>query len=154
VDTIRATAIGQPRGIRRQPRHRVDGAPPIESVAREGRLLGDATAAVSAAYAEAGFPEPLPEAGPPDHLATELRFLALCCHEEAAAWGRTDEREALEWLERERAFLDTHLLAWAPAYCAAAAKRAAESYYAALARLVGQACALDREDVTAILDDA
>lgn len=131
-----------------------DGAPPIESVARERKLLGDATAAVSAAYAEAGFPEPLPEAGPPDHLATELRFLALCCYEEAEARRHGDTGAALAWLERERAFLDEHMLTWAPAYCAALATRAAGSYFAALARLVAEACTLDREDVAAILRDA
>lgn len=130
------------------------GAPPIESVTREGRLLGDATAAVSAVYTDAGLPEPLPEAGPPDHLASELRFLALCCYEEAEAWKRADEATALAWLERERAFLDDHVLAWVPAYCADIAKRAQEAYYVAAARLIAQACALDREDVIEILHDA
>ena len=131
-----------------------NGAPPIESVAREGKLLGETTAAVSIAYAEAGFPEPLPEAGPPDHLATELRFLALCCHEEAQAWKRADGAAALAWLERERTFLDEHLLAWAPAYCVSLAARSTASYYTVLARLIAEGCSVDREDLTAVLDDA
>ena len=130
------------------------GAPPIESVAREGRLLGETTAAVSIAYAEAGFPEPLPEAGPPDHLATELRFLALCCHEEAQAWRRADTPAAIAWLERERAFLDEHVLSWAPAYCTSLAARSTASYYTALARLIADGCSVDREDLTALLNDA
>lgn len=130
------------------------GAPPIESVARESRLLGDATAAVAVAYADAGFPEPLPEAGPPDHLATELRFLALCCYEEAEAWKREDRAAALAWLERESAFLNDHLAAWVPDYCQDLAQRAAEGYYAIVARLIARACALDREDLTGILGDA
>ena len=130
------------------------GAPPIESVARERRLLGETTAAVSIAYAEAGFPEPLPEAGPPDHLATELRFLALCCHEEAQAWKRADSAAAIDWLERERAFLDDHVLSWAPAYCAALAANSTESYFAALARLIAESCTLDREDLSVLLANA
>ena len=120
-------------------------------MAREGRLLGDTTAAVSVAYAEAGFPEPLPEAGPADHLATELRFLALCCHEEALAWERVDSAAAIAWLERERAFLDDHVLAWAPAYCMSLASRSKESCYEALARFIAEACALDREELAVIL---
>jgi TorA maturation chaperone TorD len=127
------------------------GAPPIESVARESRLLGDAAAAVAVAYADAGFPEPLTDAGPPDHLATELRFLALCAYEEAEAWKRGDRAAALAWLDRESAFLNNHLGAWVPDYCRQLAQRAAESYYAIVARLIARACAMDREDLTAIL---
>jgi TorA maturation chaperone TorD len=130
------------------------GAPPIESVARESRLLGDAAAAVAVAYAGAGFPEPLPEAGPPDHLATELRFLALCCYEEAEAWKREDRAAALAWLDRESTFLNDHLGAWAPDYCQQLAQRARDGYYAIVARLIARACALDREGLTAILHDA
>ena len=129
------------------------GAPPIESVAREGRLLGDAAAAVAVAYASAGFPEPLPEAGPLDHLATELRFLALCCYEEAEAWKREDRTAALAWLDRESAFLNDHLGAWAPDYCQQLAQRAAGSYYAIVARLIARACALDLENLKATLRD-
>ena len=130
------------------------GAPPIESVVREHRLLGDAAAAVAVAYADAGFPDPLPEAGPPDHLATELRFLALCCYEEAEAWKRADDAVALAWLERVCAFLNDHVAAWVPAYCVELAKRAHGGLYAVVARLIARACMLDLEDATAILRDA
>jgi TorA maturation chaperone TorD len=129
------------------------GAPPIESVARESRLLGDAAAAVAVAYASAGFPEPLPEAGPLDHLATELRFLALCCYEEAEAWQCEDRAAALAWLDRESAFLNDHVGAWAPDYCRQLAQRAAGGYYAIVARLIARACAFDRESLAAILQD-
>lgn len=129
------------------------GAPPIESVARESRLLGDAGAAVAVAYAAAGYPEPLPEAGPPDHLAAELRFLALCCYEETEAWKRADRAAALAWLDRESAFLHDHLGAWAPDYCQILAQRADGSFYAIVARLIARACALDLEALTATLRD-
>lgn len=130
------------------------GEPPIESVAREGRLLGNAATAVAIAYADAGFPEPLPEAGPPDHLATELRFVALCCYEEAEAWKLGDRAAALAWLERECAFLNDHVGAWAPDYCLKLAKRACDGYYAIVARLIARACTRDRDDVIAILRDS
>lgn len=128
-----------------------DLPPPIESVIREGRLFGDSTAAVRAAYAAAGYPEPLPEAGPPDHVASELRFLALCCHEEATAWKRADASAAAAWLRRESGFLGDHVLAWVPRHCAAVAERTTSSLYAAVCRLVARACALDRDDVAAML---
>lgn len=120
------------------------GAPPIESVAREHRLLGDAAAAVAVAYADAGFPEPFPEAGPSDHLATELRFLSLCCYEEAEAWKRADRVAALAWLERESAFLNDHVAAWAPEYCLELANRADDAYYAIVARLIARVCMRER----------
>lgn len=121
--------------------------PPFESVARENKLPGECTIAVAGLYAEAGFDPPAPEAGPPDHLGAELRFMALLCFREAEAW-RTDDRAAAgEWVERERAFLDEHLLLWAPQHCQRLLALAQTPYHRALATLVARACLIDRDDV-------
>ena len=127
-------------------------AAPFESVALESRLMGDATFAVEAAYHDAGFEAPAPEAGPPDHLGTELRFLALACHQEMEAWQAGDTAAAAGWVERERSFLDEHLLAWVPRYCERLVQIAETPFYRAAASLIGQACLVDREDVTLLLD--
>ncbi|MEX0637583.1 MAG: molecular chaperone TorD family protein [Burkholderiales bacterium] len=128
--------------------------PPFASVALESRLMGDAAIAVEAAYLEAGFAPPAPEAGPPDHLGAELRFLAFACHREMEAWQAGDRAAAAGWVERERRFLDEHLMPWVPAHCERLARSAETPFYRAVASLIGQACRLDREDMVAILDDA
>lgn len=127
---------------------------PFESVALESRVMGDSTFEVEAAYREAGFDPPVPEAGPPDHLGAELRFLSLACYREMEARQAGDRAAAAAWVERERRFLDEHLLAWVPAHCERLAQTAETPLYRAVASLIGQACRMDREEVTAILHQA
>lgn len=124
-----------------------NGLPPVESAVREGRALGESAAAVAQFYAEAGYPQPCPEAGPMDHLATELRFLAFACYSEARAWRNKEQTAAREWLEREQRFLDEHVLAWAPHHCAAIAARTKDPFYAALAKLIARSCMADGREV-------
>ncbi len=121
--------------------------PPYESVALEGKLPGEATIAVAAAYAEADFDPPAPEAGPPDHAGAELRFLALLCRRESEAWRSNDRNTALDVVERERAFLDDHVLRWLPDHCEKLVAAAEGTYHRAVLTLVARACLLDREDV-------
>lgn len=125
---------------------------PFESVALESRLIGDSTLAVEAAYREAGFDAPVPEAGPPDHLGAELRFLSLACYQEMEAWQAGDRAAAAGWVERERRFLDEHLLAWVPRHCEQLAQTAETPFYRAVASLIGRASLVDREDVKLLLD--
>jgi len=125
---------------------------PFESVALESRLMGDSTVAVEAAYREAGFDAPVPEAGPPDHLGAELRFLSLACYQEMEAWQARDRAAAAGWVERERRFLDEHLLAWVPRHCERLALVAETPFYRAVVSLIGRACLVDREDVALLIE--
>ncbi len=127
---------------------RAHGAPPpYESVFLEDKLPGEATIAVSAAYSEAGFKPPVPEAGPADHLGAELRFLALLCHREFEAWQVGERAAAAAWVERERAFLDDHVLQWVPQHCERLLALAEAPYHRAMFTLIARACLIDRDDV-------
>ena len=127
---------------------RAHGAPPpYESVFREDKLPGESTVAVSAAYAEAGFEPLVPEAGPADHLGAELRFLALLCQCELAAWRGGERAAAAAWVERERAFLDDHVLQWVPQHCERLLALAEAPYHRAMFTLIARACLIDRDDV-------
>lgn len=129
---------------------KMSGAPePYESVAREGRLFGASAEAVSAEYVDAGHQDLFSVTGPPDHVGTELRFLALLCYQEMEAWSAGDEREAMGLLERELQFLNRHVLAWVLAWCDAIGRIAAHPFYAALARLAAAACLGDRDEIAA-----
>ena len=121
--------------------------PPYESVFREDKLPGESTIAVTQAYSEAGFEPPVPEAGPADHLGAELRFLALLCHREAEAWGSDEHPDASGWVERERAFLDDHVLLWIPEHCEHLVALAESTYHRAMLTLIARACLIDRDDV-------
>ena len=128
------------------------GFPPFESVVREGRWGGDIVLAVTAAYADADIVPPLPVASPVDHLAAELRFLAIACHREGEAWQAGNTQAAMEWVHRERDFLDQHVLRWIPEYCEKAESIAKTAFYRALLALTPRACMLDREDIDTILE--
>lgn len=118
--------------------------PPIESLYRESRLAGNVTTAVDATYARAGLPAPHPDAGPPDHLGAELKFMSLICYEETAARDRNDLGAVMDSWKLEGAFLDTHLLAWVPAYCSRLREETSEQLYRSAASLTEYTILADR----------
>lgn len=78
---------------------------------RLGRLRGPQWHMVLAAYRRRGF-EPADASIEADHLAVELGFLGRLCEEEAAAWDRASDGEALAVRHATRAFLEAHPAAW------------------------------------------
>lgn len=128
-------------------------APPYESVHRESQLLGDTTLAVVRAYADSGFGTIFPSAGPQDHIGVELRFIALAAHEEMQAWLSKGRDAAIAALERQQAFLESHLLMWAPAYGRALASQARTPLYAALGVLTETVLTDDRKLVQELLSE-
>ena len=133
---------------------KASGAPePYESMSLEGRLFGECSEAVSAAYVDAGHPDPVPDAGPSDHIGTELRFMSILCFHEMEAWREGDESEANELLERELDFLDAHVMRWVPEFCDRLAELTTHSFYLAVARLTAAACRQDRDEVAAFIHE-
>lgn len=110
--------------------------PPFESVWREDRLIGESTVQVIEAYAQAGFADIDPEAGPQDHVAVELKFIALLALREAEAWQADDQAGAHQRLIQQRDFLHQHLAAWAPRWADAIVEQARAPLFAALAGLI------------------
>lgn len=129
------------------------GPPAVESAVREGRMLGRSSAAAAIAYAEAGLPELAANATAPDDAATELRFVALCAHEEGRAWGEARREDARRWLERQRDFLQQHVEPWIPAYCEARAQAASLPLYRDGLALLAALCRADLEDVVSLLEE-
>ena len=72
----------------------------------------------------------------PDHLVTELEFLAWLCHREAAA--RQEGLDIEPFRRASRDFLDRHLAAWLPEFCSKLerTKTAYEKYGSMLRKLV------------------
>jgi TorA maturation chaperone TorD len=110
--------------------------PPFESVWREDRLIGESTVQVIEAYAKAGFADIEPAAGPQDHIAVELKFIALLALREAEAWQAGDPTGAQQRLLQQRNFIDTHLAAWAPRWADALSEQARAPLFKALAGLL------------------
>lgn len=98
-------------------------------------LWGDAAVAVGQCYAEAGFVLADSVESVPDHIGTELDFLRVLCLAEAQAWEVGDVAAAGIARSRQRDFLEDHLLAWVPDYCAVVEGRANHPFYSTMAAL-------------------
>ena len=112
-------------------------AAPWESVYRSKTKLTfqEPTLEVRALYERFGFESPAIHREPDDHLALELDFLAtLSVLAVEAARGGDAERLAT-CFETQQAFLQEHLLAWAPRCLALVVEHAETAYYRGAARL-------------------
>jgi DMSO reductase family type II enzyme chaperone len=108
-------------------------APPYESFYRDkwGLVMGASAREVERRYAEAGLGMAPDHRELPDHVATELGFMAYLAIKEAEA----DEGERRIWLERERSFLRDHLGRWLPPFCRRVEEASRHPFYTALAEL-------------------
>ena len=118
-------------------------APPYESVYRDprGLVMGPAARGVERRYAEAGLAIATDHRDLPDHVATELGFMAYLAMQEAEAQGE----DATAWLERERTFLRDHLTVWLPRFCQRVREVSRHPFYTALAELTMTLVSLDAE---------
>ncbi len=101
-----------------------------------GLLWGPSTVAVRRFYVETGLPLASDAGELPDHVGTELLFLACLCDDEADAWRSGDEARAAERGERRLEFLRLHLGRFAPRLCDALVVHASQPYFHAVAALL------------------
>ena len=80
--------------------------------------------------------------------------MARRCGAPAAAWGRGAPEAALDLLERQRAFLNRHLLRWVPAFCEDVRRLARTDFHRGLARLTVGFLRMDREIVARVAEAA
>jgi DMSO reductase family type II enzyme chaperone len=116
-------------------------APPYESFYRDkwGLVMGPSARDVERRYAEAGLALAPDHHDLPDHVATELGFMAYLAMQEAEA--RDGDRQT--WLRRERLFLRDHLSVWLPLFCRRVKEASRHPFYTALAELTETFLSLD-----------
>ena len=123
--------------------------PPYESVQRHPRgfkqsgVIEAIVQDVARQYAQAGLGMAADYHDLPDHVATELGFMAYLALQEAEA----DNGEREMWVERERAFLRDHLSTWLPRFCRQVWETSRHPFYAALAQLTGAFVSLDTHQI-------
>jgi DMSO reductase family type II enzyme chaperone len=122
--------------------------PPYESVWRDpqGRVMGPAAHAVQQQYAEAGLALAPDYHDLPDHLATELGFMAYLAAQQVDSEGD----DQLAWVERQRVFLQQHLVVWLPPFCQRVRQVSRHPFYAALAELTMTFVSLDAQRIKAV----
>jgi TorA maturation chaperone TorD len=65
-----------------------------------------------------------------DHVAVEMEFVSFLCALETHSWESEDVAGALEYIQRERGFLEGHPCRWLASLARAIARRDAPSFYA------------------------
>ena len=111
--------------------------PPYESVyaGSDQRPLMQASVGVRQAYAEAGVGMPEEVRDQPDFIGFELDFMRHLTDQEAQAWADGNREEALKVLEKERAFLEEHIVRWVPRFCDVMGKEAWLGFYQGIAKM-------------------
>lgn len=104
---------------------------PYESMHRGPcpRVMGDSTLDVGRHYREAGLSVPAAWRDLPDHIALELLFVGTLAEAEAAGWQRHEPGAARAVADRERRFLEDHLLPWVPEFCAAVHRASSHAHF-------------------------
>ncbi len=121
-------------------------APPYESAYTDrGLLMGRPVSEVVQAYREAGLVVRSDYDGLPDHIAAELEFVAYLMEQELEAADSSAGETAQAWRSRRRAFLEAHLLRWAPPFLEKVARSARRPFYRHVAQLTGALLASERE---------
>lgn len=123
-------------------------APPYESIYRtpDRRMMGEAAIDARRAYEEAGVVLKGPP-DPPDHLETELQFMALLAGSEAEHIEAERERGAMNAMLAEQRFLAHHLAQWTGPFAADVSAAQAHPIFVAAADLLDAFVTLDQRSV-------
>ncbi len=110
-------------------------APPYGSVYLEDprRLMTDSTLDARNKYREEGLDISLQEA--PDHIAMELEFMYFLVFREVEGIRNSDSGSVARYLEKQRAFLETHLGMWVSRFTDDVEANAQTEFYKNLARI-------------------
>ena len=126
---------------------------PFESVytSPERLLMQKARDEVLAEYRKEGLDRAVDFREPEDHIAIELEFMGYLCQKTAEALEGGDAEAALASLEKQREFLDRHLLVWVPNFCLSLLAAARSDFYRAVARITEEHLAHEGETVTELV---
>jgi len=93
-------------------------AAPYGSVYLEGerKMMGQSTLDVRNRYREAGLDTAKTFKDAPDHISAELEFMYYLIFKEIEAFAKSDIETAIGFFQRQKSFLEDHLMAWVPEF--------------------------------------
>jgi len=112
-------------------------APPYGSVYLEAerRIMGDSTLHALEMYREAGLDIAQDFNDAPDHIAAELEFMHYLVFKEIRAGASGSYTIAVDYVEKQKIFLETHLGAWISAFSTQIMESAETEFYRNLSTL-------------------
>ena len=108
---------------------------PYESVYRHGCMSGKSGVDVKKIYTRLGFQIPNEYHELPDHIGTELAFMATLCKEEEKAYKENNPKLITSLQKMEKKFLKEHILCWLPDLCEKIFEKTKNNFYLAIAKI-------------------
>ena len=111
-------------------------SPPYGSVYLEGerKVMGNSTMDVRMRYGDAGLELAADFKEPPDHIAAELEFMYYLSFKEVEAFSNSNIETAIGFIQKQKSFLEDHLMAWMPEFINSIIKYAESPFYPNLAK--------------------
>jgi TorA maturation chaperone TorD len=118
----------------------------------ERKLMGDSTLDVKSRYRKAGLDTANSFKDAPDHIAAELEFMYYLIFKEVEAFSTAASEVAIDFVQKQKSFLEDHLVAWVPQFTANIIEHAETSFYRNLAIATEAFLKKNWEIVCAFLD--
>ena len=111
-------------------------AAPYGSVYLDGerKIMGDSTLDVKNRYREAGLDTAKNFKDTPDHITAELEFMYYLIFKEIEAFSNSDTETAIGFIQKQKSFLEDHLMAWMPEFANSIIEYAENTFYPNLAK--------------------
>ena len=116
------------------------------------KMMGDSTLDVKNRYREAGLNTAKTFKDAPDHISAELEFIYYLIFKEIEAFSNSDTQTAIGFIQKQKSFLEDHLLAWVPEFVASIIECAEKTFYPNLAKATDTFLKENYQVVCSILD--
>ena len=129
-------------------------AAPYGSVYLEGerKMMGNSTLDARERYRDAGLDTSKTFKDAPDHISAELEFMHYLIYKEIEAFANSDIETAIGFIQRQKSFLEDHLMAWVPEFAKNIIEHARNPFYPNLARATEMFLKENYEIVRAVFD--
>lgn len=97
-------------------------------------IMGDSTLNVKNRYRAEGLDTAKNFKDAPDHIAAELEFMYYLIFKEIEAFSNSDTETAINFIQKQKCFLESHLLAWIPEFVGNIIENAETWFYQNLAK--------------------
>ena len=88
----------------------------------------------------------------PDHITAELEFMYYLIFKEIEAFSNSDPETAIGFIQKQKSFLEDHLMAWVPEFAVDIIENAETSFYQNLAKTTETFLKQNYQVVCSVLD--
>lgn len=129
-------------------------AAPYGSVYLEGerKVMGESTLDVINRYREAGLETAKNFKDAPDHITAELEFMYYLIFKELEGFSDSDTARAVGFVQKQKYFLEDHLMAWVPEFADSIRKYGENRFYPYLAEATESFLKESHQVVCSVLD--